>query len=265
MGATVLASLATDTLAQTGNPPPQTNWDSGQVRHLLPTVSDTKMLIKASFHQSLTTTPTLHVVRGNLLRIAANQQRLEPALTICLVTDPNRLIVDAAETLGSEMFAKIRVRLQWHGPPVCPAGAGDPVFLMLETHTPDAYFPGALGVALPLEGSHAWVFYDRALRASPNDAYLAALLAHVMAHEIAHVLQRIIRHSGNGIPKVHWTGTDLGRMVSFPLMFTREDAILIHQGLEERRARLVSTESGGVQTTRSDEIRVRKERPIPVP
>ena len=68
MGATVLASFAADTLAQTGNPPAQKEWDSGQVRHLLPTVSDTKMLIKASFHQSLTTTPTLHVgatrVRG---------------------------------------------------------------------------------------------------------------------------------------------------------------------------------------------------------
>src|SRR6516162_8199773 len=61
MGAAVLASLAADTFAQRGDPPPQKNWDSGQVRHLLPTVNDTKMLIKASFHQSLTTAPTLHV------------------------------------------------------------------------------------------------------------------------------------------------------------------------------------------------------------
>jgi hypothetical protein len=53
----------------------------------------------------------------------------------------------------------------------------------------------ALGVALPLEGSHARVFYDRVLRASPDDAYQDALLAHVMAHEIAHVLQGLIRHS----------------------------------------------------------------------
>ena len=61
MGAAVLASLAADTFAQTGNPPPQKDWDAGQVRHLLPTVSDTKMLIKASFHQSLAAAPTLHV------------------------------------------------------------------------------------------------------------------------------------------------------------------------------------------------------------
>jgi hypothetical protein len=175
-----------------------------------------------------------------LLLIAANQQRSEQAVTICLVTDPNRLIVDAAEKLANDMFAKIRVRLQWHEPPVCPAGVGDPVALMLTSLTPDAYFQGALGVALPLEGTHAWVFYDRVLRASQDDAYLAALLAHVMAHEIAHVLQGMIRHSESGILKAHWSGTDCARMASFPLMFTREDAILIHQGLEERRSRLIA-------------------------
>ena len=36
-------------------------WDSGSVRHLLPTVSDTRMLIKASFNAPLEGTPSLHV------------------------------------------------------------------------------------------------------------------------------------------------------------------------------------------------------------
>jgi hypothetical protein len=137
--------------------------------------------------------------------------------------------------------------------------------VMLTSLTPEAYFHGALGVALPLEGTHAWVFYDRVLLASPDDAYIAALLAHVMAHEIGHVLQGIIRHSESGILKAHWSGTDCARMVSFPLMFTREDAILIHHGLEERRARLISGGPGGVQTTRSDEISARRERSMPAP
>ena len=194
------------------------------------------------------------LLRENLFRIAARQQRLEPAVTICLVTDPNRLIVDAAEKLASEMFAKIRVRLQWHEPPVCPAGVGDPVALMLTSFTPEAYFHGALGVALPLEGTHAWVFYDRVLRASPDDTYLAALLAHVMAHEIAHLLQGIIRHSESGILKARWSGTDCARMASFPLMFTREDASLIQQGLAERRSRWVSNASTGTLGDRVNEI-----------
>ena len=167
------------------------------------------------------------------------------SVTICLVTNPNRLLVDAATTLASRMFSAIGVTVKWHEPPVCPAGAEDPVFLTLQTRTPEAQLPGALGVALPLEGSHAWVFYDRVLRTSLGDAYVAALLAHVMAHEIAHVLQGTSRHSESGILKARWSDTDRARMARFPLMFTREDAILIHHGLEERRARLISSRPAG--------------------
>jgi hypothetical protein len=203
------------------------------------------------------------LLRENLLWIAGGQQQSEPALTICLVTDPNRLLVDAAEKLASEMFAKIRVRLQWHEPPVCPAGAADPVFLTLVTHTPEAHSPGALGVALPLEGSHAWVFYDRIQRAGRDDTGLTALLAHAMAHEIAHLLQGINRHSESGILKAHWSGTDCARMAFFPLMFTPEDASLIHRGLEERQSRLVSSGSAGVPTNRSDETWGRSESWLP--
>jgi hypothetical protein len=181
-----------------------------------------------------------------------------------MVTDPNRLIVGTAKTLTNQMFAKIRVRLQWHEPPVCPASAANPVFVTLQTRTPESDFHGALGVALPLEGSHAWVFYDRVQRASPDDTHLAALLAHVMAHEIAHVLQGVNRHSESGILKAHWSGTDCARMASFPLMFTREDAILIRHGLEERHSRRASSASANFPTAGS----VRDsagERSLPVP
>jgi len=128
------------------------------------------------------------------------------------------------------MFAGIRVKLEWHEPPACPDSAKVSLTLMFVTGTPDAYFPGALGAALPLEGRYSWVFYDRVLRASPDENYAAALLAHVMAHEIAHLIQGIIRHSESGILKAHWSGTDYARMVYLPLTFTREDATLIHRG-----------------------------------
>src|SRR5262245_26466766 len=39
--------------------PPQ--WDAGRVRHLLPTVSHSRVLVKASFHSPLTEAPTLRV------------------------------------------------------------------------------------------------------------------------------------------------------------------------------------------------------------
>jgi hypothetical protein len=205
------------------------------------------------------------LLRENLLWIAGGQQHSESVVRVCLVSDPNRLIVDAAEKLAGEMFAKIRVRLQWHEPPVCPAGASDPVLLTLETQTVETHFPGALGAALPSEGSHAWVFYDRVLRAGLDDNYVAALLAHAMAHEIAHVLQGINRHSESGILKAHWSDTDCARMTFFPLMFTREDALLIHRGLKERHSRLVSNGSAGIPINQSDEIWARRERSLPVP
>src|SRR5215217_4221331 len=51
-----------DLLAQAAtSPSPASTWDAGQVRHLLPTVSDTRMLIKASFNTPLMTVPMLRV------------------------------------------------------------------------------------------------------------------------------------------------------------------------------------------------------------
>jgi hypothetical protein len=60
-GATVLASMPADLHAQSGAAPPIAAWDSGQVRHLLPTVSDTGMLIKASFARPLSGPPSLRI------------------------------------------------------------------------------------------------------------------------------------------------------------------------------------------------------------
>jgi hypothetical protein len=70
VGATVLASLPADLLAQGGTPPPDGAWNRGRVRHLFPTVSDTAILLKASFETPLSTAPTLRVgatpIRGRM-------------------------------------------------------------------------------------------------------------------------------------------------------------------------------------------------------
>lgn len=69
-GATVLASIPADLFADSQPGQPRAAWDSGQVRHLLPTVSDAGMLIKASFARPLTSPPSLRVgtltVRGRM-------------------------------------------------------------------------------------------------------------------------------------------------------------------------------------------------------
>src|SRR5689334_23269709 len=61
LGAAILAARSADSFAQSGRPAAQHSWDAGQLRHLLPTVSDTRILIKASFAKPLTAAPTLHV------------------------------------------------------------------------------------------------------------------------------------------------------------------------------------------------------------
>jgi hypothetical protein len=52
--------VAAEAHAQTGSPA-GSQWDTGAVRHLLPTVSDTRMLIKASFNAPLQSAPILRV------------------------------------------------------------------------------------------------------------------------------------------------------------------------------------------------------------
>ena len=64
--------IPADLFAQSASarPPPDTRWDAGTLRHLLPTVSDTSMLIKASFAAPLDAEPRLRVgdvtVRGRM-------------------------------------------------------------------------------------------------------------------------------------------------------------------------------------------------------
>ena len=61
MGAAILAARSAESFAQSRSPHSDHAWDTGQVRHLLPTVSDTRILLKASFAKPLTTAPSLRV------------------------------------------------------------------------------------------------------------------------------------------------------------------------------------------------------------
>jgi|RhiMetdeSRZDD1v2_1073273.scaffolds.fasta_scaffold16314_6 hypothetical protein len=61
MGAALLAARPADAFAQRSAPPRASGWDAGQVRHLLPTVSGTAMLVKASFTAPLAQAPRLRI------------------------------------------------------------------------------------------------------------------------------------------------------------------------------------------------------------
>jgi hypothetical protein len=146
-------------------------------------------------------------------------------------------VANAAEVLGSRMFAEIDVHIDWRAADPC-AGLGNALTVSISDNTPANQLPGALAYALPYEGTHIVVFYDR-IKGQVDGSMMPRLLAHVLVHEITHILQRVGRHSASGVMKARFNDTDHFKMKGKGLGFTKEDIDLIHIGLAWRQARLV--------------------------
>lgn len=139
-----------------------------------------------------------------------------------------------AKTVSSRIFAGIGVKIQWHNFGACPP---EGIRISFSNETPSSLMPGALAYALPYEGTHIVVFYDR-VRKNPGD--VSVLLGHVIAHEVTHILQGMMRHSESGVMKAFWTVEDYQRMSREPLKFTDDDVQLIQSGLGTRKSRLAA-------------------------
>jgi hypothetical protein len=167
---------------------------------------------------------------------AAQPSRAEEhKVSVCIEHTPAAHYLPRAELIASKMFAPIGVKLVWRLQHSCPAG--DTIQVRISVKTPANEFPGVLARALPYEGVHIVVFYDRINHSAGGDV-CALVLAHVLVHEITHVLESIDRHSESGVMKAHWTDADYARMRAKPLPFTGWDIQLIHKGLESRGVRL---------------------------
>lgn len=69
MAAALLNSWPLQAMAsQQSSAPTQDDWDAGVVRHLLPTVNDTRMLLKASLQRPLASAPQLRIEGGGINR-----------------------------------------------------------------------------------------------------------------------------------------------------------------------------------------------------
>jgi len=134
-----------------------------------------------------------------------------------------------------QMFASAGVRIAWRDRALSTVEvAGErSIIVRFVLHTEPSDHPGALAFALPFEGTHLRVFYDRVQMANPR--WTQAVLAHVLVHEITHLLQGLDRHTESGIMKAHWTAEDYREMTFRPLAFTPDDIELIHAGLNVRR------------------------------
>ncbi len=154
-------------------------------------------------------------------------------VTVCLSSGKAPgITVERAKILASGMFNQISVSIEWQPwSRKCPTEA---IVVKLTEQTPSSLRPGAFAYALPYEGVHIQVFYDRISDAFSR-SMLEIVLAHVLVHEITHILEGIPRHSEQGVMKAKWRSDDIYRMQKKPLEFAPEDVDLIHRGLAERR------------------------------
>ena len=158
-----------------------------------------------------------------------------PKVPICMDLGPDGPTLIVAERLASKMFAGIGVEAEWgewpkHRDSCLRNGA---ILITLSYQTPSSNHPGAWGYALPFEGEHIVVFWDRVQhKVSPVQAPF--LLAHVLVHEITHILQGVDWHSETGVMKAAWDADEIREMMRRPLGFTELDVNLIRRGLEAR-------------------------------
>ena len=149
------------------------------------------------------------------------------------------VVLTRAEDISSRMFKSAGVALEWHS-----AGLGacrktrqtQTIMLDFATNTPSSQYPGALAYALPYEGVHIVVMFDRIEKKAAGAAQVSPVLAHVLTHEITHILQGISRHSETGVMKARWDSHDFLQMTHEPLPFTLEDVNLIQLGLRSLAA-----------------------------
>jgi len=159
--------------------------------------------------------------------------KAERKVAVCFDKGNVSEMVGQAEMIASKMFRNIGVKLEWHSDGrFCEARTDQVIAVSLSTHTPNNLLPGALAYALPYEGIHIEVFYDRMSNA--RDDLLPHILAHVLVHETTHILQGMNRHSESGIMKAHWEQDDYSRMDTKPLTFSPADIDMIYKGLDAR-------------------------------
>jgi hypothetical protein len=143
--------------------------------------------------------------------------------------------------MTSRLFASIGIDVDWRDMASC-ASSADAIKVSLLDSAPPGYQPGALGAALPFEGTRIAVFCDRIQQTAPG-WMRPQLLAYVMAHEIAHILQKMNRHSENGIMRAKWMEKEYFEIGRQTLRFTADDVELMYLGLDwrARRTALTST------------------------
>lgn len=155
-----------------------------------------------------------------------------PRITVCVERTSSDLVMVDAKLITSKIFATAGVNVNWSKWDRCPA---DSLYISLQQDARPSDHPRALAYALPYEGTHIVLFWDRITNTAGPIA-LPFLLAHVLVHEITHILQGVDHHSDSGVMKAEYSAADIAGMRVRALPFTAEDLYLIHAGMKSRWA-----------------------------
>jgi hypothetical protein len=190
-----------------------------------PTANEGKMKITAI--------ATVTVITAMAAR-AGETTRAAEQVIVCIEDSASSGFLHA-QAIASRIFAAIGVSIRWRRRlKGCPPQG---IQISLISGAPRNAKPSAdaLAYALPYEGVHINVLYDRIAQGT-STLLLPQLLAHVLVHEITHILQGFTQHSAQGMMKAHWNRDDFENMLGKPLQFSSDDVRWIHRGLEARIA-----------------------------
>jgi hypothetical protein len=136
------------------------------------------------------------------------------------------------QEVAKHIFSTVGVIITWR----CsrPADSSRLIVVKLAGAAPKDVKPGGLAYALPYEGAHITVFYDRLQRVA-DAPVTPSLLGHVLAHEIAHIIMGTDLHADSGVMKARWTRDDFRQMQIGLLPFTDEDISVFRVARELRR------------------------------
>jgi len=175
-------------------------------------------------------------------------------VNLCVTDEVDEYVVSRAETETSKIFNRMAIKLESHREDsrFCKLNPDHTIHVSFSVATPADVKPNALAYALPYEGVHLQIFYDRLLGAGSRDVNSGNLLAYALAHEIGHILQGVARHSDSGIMKARWEKTDYMWMRFGMLRFSDEDVRLIQRGIDgwnRRTENLVAASRTGLVET----------------
>jgi hypothetical protein len=160
----------------------------------------------------------------------------ERSAMVCLETGSDGLVRTTAQPEVSRIFAEIGIGIDWRRNKQ-DCATSDGIVVTLSYESPANKYPNAWAYALPYEGTHIVVFYDR-VQKTIADTGARNLLAYVLVHELTHILQGVSRHSETGIMKAAWDRSDYFDMGRRALHFTPTDVMVLYASLDGRRARL---------------------------